>query len=96
MLDFSRNSDHLYRLHNTSRRTHDMTVSKNDVFAETPATRRSIVKVARRVLSVFADSRHTRVASHSALHFLRPGCRFSSGSETAQVRASRYNRFRGK
>src|SRR5712672_1312954 len=33
MLDFSRNSDQLHRLY-TTRRTHDMTVSKNDVFAE--------------------------------------------------------------
>jgi len=38
----------------------------------------------------------TTVASHSALHFLSPGCQFNSAGEMAQVRALRQNGFRRK
>jgi hypothetical protein len=36
------------------------------------------------------------VASHSAMHFLSPGCQFGAAGETAQVSALRHNGFRGK
>jgi hypothetical protein len=43
-----------------------------------------------------ADDDGVCVASHSAMHFLSPGCQFGAAGETAQVSALRHNGFRWK